>query len=108
MITGETALSIIKKTVFKTLGCTDPVAIALAAATAYKQVGGEIKSVSISMDKNYIKMECMLGYREPTERASNTLLLWDLWGEILKKVYYFLMMSVIKISRGGRTSLIKT
>jgi len=46
---------VLKRHVFITVGCTDPVAIALAASTAYRQVPGKVISVSMTMDRNIYK-----------------------------------------------------
>lgn len=43
------------KHVFVTVGCTDPVAIALAASRAYREVPGKVRSVTVTMDRNIYK-----------------------------------------------------
>jgi len=49
------ALMLVKKYTFKCLGCTDPVAIALATATALQAVGGKPLKVTVEMDRNVYK-----------------------------------------------------
>jgi len=45
----------IKKEVFNTLGCTDPVAIGLAISTAYHKINGNIKEIFVNLDNNLYK-----------------------------------------------------
>jgi L-cysteine desulfidase len=61
MISEQAALKIIEKTVFRTVGCTEPVAVALAAASAYRRIGGEIRSVAITLDRNVYKNALNVG-----------------------------------------------
>ena len=61
MIDEQTALKIIESTVFRTVGCTEPVAVALAAASAYRQIGGEIDAVEITLDRNVYKNALNVG-----------------------------------------------
>jgi len=49
------ALKILKKYTFVSMGCTDPNAIALAVSSAYKVIGGEVKSIEINMDRDTYK-----------------------------------------------------
>ena len=46
---------VLKRHVFVTVGCTDPVAIALAASRAYREVPGRVRSVTVTMDRNIYK-----------------------------------------------------
>ena len=48
-------LEMIKKEVFNTLGCTDPVAIGLAVSTAYHKINGNIKEIFVRLDNNLYK-----------------------------------------------------
>lgn len=48
-------LNALKNGVKPALGCTEPVAVGLAATKAYEQVGGEIKSVHAFLSPNIIK-----------------------------------------------------
>lgn len=48
-------LEMIKKEVFNTLGCTDPVAIGLAVSTAYHKINGNIKDIFVRLDNNLYK-----------------------------------------------------
>ena len=48
-------LEMIKKEVFDTLGCTDPVAIGLAVSTAYHKINGNIKEIFVRLDNNLYK-----------------------------------------------------
>lgn len=57
----ENIIDLVKKITFKTIGCTEPVAIALAVAKAYKEIGGEIKLVTVSLDKNVYKNAMAVG-----------------------------------------------
>ena len=47
--------AVLGKHVFVTVGCTDPVAIALAASRAYREVPGKVRSVTVTMDRNIYK-----------------------------------------------------
>ncbi len=49
------ALTLIRKNTFRCLGCTDPVAIALATATALHTIGGKPSKVLVEMDDNIYK-----------------------------------------------------
>ncbi|MDI6707120.1 MAG: L-serine ammonia-lyase, iron-sulfur-dependent, subunit alpha, partial [Bacillota bacterium] len=55
------ALKILKEHTFKTIGCTDPIAAGLAAARAYKEIGGDIKRIVVIMDKNVYKDAISVG-----------------------------------------------
>ena len=48
-------LEMIKKEVFDTLGCTDPVAIGLAVSTAYHKINGNVKEIFVKIDNNLYK-----------------------------------------------------
>lgn len=50
-----TIVDLVGKMVFKAMGCTEPVAAALAVAVAYREIQGKVKSVKVSLDKNVFK-----------------------------------------------------
>ena len=54
-------LNLIKEHTFKCIGCTDPLAIALAAASAYAMVGGKPLKVDILVDRNVYKDALSVG-----------------------------------------------
>lgn len=60
-MTSKLLLEILKEHTFLTIGCTDPVAVGLSAAFAYKAIGGEIFSVDVIMDKNIYKDAISVG-----------------------------------------------
>lgn len=65
-------INIINKITFKTLGCTEPIAIALAAAVAYKEIGGKIKAVKIVLDKNVYKNAMAVGIPGTHQKGPKT------------------------------------
>jgi len=50
-----TALRILREHTFVTVGCTDPVAVGLAAAHAARAVGGRLRALRVEMDENVYK-----------------------------------------------------
>jgi L-cysteine desulfidase len=58
---SEMLLKILKENTFITVGCTDPVAVGLAAAIAYKAIDGEVEDLQISLDKNIYKNALSVG-----------------------------------------------
>jgi L-cysteine desulfidase len=52
---------LIQATVFDTIGCTEPVAIALAAVRAQRAVGGEVSRVSIALSASVFKNAMSVG-----------------------------------------------
>jgi L-cysteine desulfidase len=58
-----------RKSIQIATGCTEPVAIALNAATARKNAPGEIKSVQISMDEGLLKNALKVGIPGVSERG---------------------------------------
>lgn len=61
MMESEILLEILKENTFTTVGCTDPVAVGLAAAISYKAIGGEIEDLHIRLDKNIYKDALSVG-----------------------------------------------
>lgn len=61
ILNEKVIIDIINKMIFKTIGCTEPVAIALAVIVAYKEIGGKIKSVLVYLDKNVYKNVMAVG-----------------------------------------------
>ena len=57
----HTIVDLVEKMIFKALGCTEPVAAALAIAVAYREIGGEVKSVKVALDKNVFKNAMAVG-----------------------------------------------
>lgn len=58
---GSDGWSLIEATVFDTVGCTEPVAIALAATKAAKALGGDITEVKIVLSANVFKNAMAVG-----------------------------------------------
>ena len=52
---NESLRKILKKSILPALGCTEPIAVALAAAAAYARIGGEILRIHVTVDKNVYK-----------------------------------------------------
>lgn len=48
-------IAIVRKEVVLALGCTEPVAVALAAAWAARAAGGKVDTITVSVDKNIYK-----------------------------------------------------
>ncbi|MFW5712602.1 MAG: serine dehydratase subunit alpha family protein [Spirochaetia bacterium] len=61
MLTTEKTLNLIRNNVFDTIGCTEPVAIAYAAAAAHQHLGGEIRLVEVSISVNVFKNAMAVG-----------------------------------------------
>lgn len=57
----EEGWELIQGTVFDTIGCTEPVAIALAATRAHRAVGGTVRRVSIALSANVFKNAMAVG-----------------------------------------------
>ncbi|MDR0784501.1 MAG: L-serine ammonia-lyase, iron-sulfur-dependent, subunit alpha [Treponema sp.] len=62
-------LAQVRKSIQIATGCTEPVAIALNAATARKNAPGEIKRVQISMDEGLLKNALKVGIPGVSERG---------------------------------------
>src|SRR6056297_867202 len=61
MLTGKNALEFVRNNVFDTIGCTEPVAIAYAATTAYQHLGGKVELVEVSISVNVFKNAMAVG-----------------------------------------------
>lgn len=61
MLTPEKALELVRHNVFDTIGCTEPVAIAYAAAAAHQHLGGAIQRVEVSISVNVFKNAMAVG-----------------------------------------------
>ncbi len=55
MLNRKKALNLLANTTFESLGCTEPIAIALAVATAYNEIKGNIQKIELILDKNVYK-----------------------------------------------------
>ena len=60
-LTQKRILELLHNIVFTSMGVTDPIGIALAAATAYREIKGEVQSVCIALDKNIYKNAMAVG-----------------------------------------------
>lgn len=65
----EQILQILKKELTVALGCTEPAAIALAAATAKKQLTGELTNIEVRASGNIIKNAKAVGIPGMNERG---------------------------------------
>lgn len=57
----QTAIDLLKKHTFLTLGCTDPVAIGLAVAHACQIAQGEVQGIHVRLDRNIYKDAVSVG-----------------------------------------------
>lgn len=60
-MTTEMIYDLLEKELVVALGCTEPVAIALASATAKKYVGGQVTAISVKASGNVIKNALSVG-----------------------------------------------
>ena len=54
-------INILKKEVVPALGCTEPVAVALAAAWAGRAAGPDVQKITVQVDKNIYKNGLCVG-----------------------------------------------
>lgn len=60
----KTLLHLVERDVIPALGCTEPISLALAAATAAKYLGKAPERIEAKVSPNLMKMDWALLYRE--------------------------------------------
>lgn len=69
MLGKEDILVILKQQVKPAIGCTEPVAVALAVSTAYKELKGNVEKISIKLSPNIYKNGMRVGIPGTNERG---------------------------------------
>lgn len=120
MLKKDLAIDLIKRTVFETMGCTEPAAIALAVATSKKYCSRKISSIDIFLDRAVYKNAAFVGI-PGTEKAGirfavalaifldpekDLLIFEDISPSIIKKAKNFLKRDVIKIHHSKNVKVI--
>ena len=78
----EDFIQVLNKQVQPALGCTEPVAIALACAKASSLLQGKIKYIQVETSKGVFKNAHGVGIPNTGETGILLQLLWVLWWQI--------------------------